>query len=525
VALRARGHGGGLARMGVLCLGMLLVACAGKEHPGPGAATYRISQAEQLFTVAFQDIDEIYIDKVTPARLALAGLSNLSSLDPALTVAAERAHLTLHYEGALVARLSRPSRDAAGPWGRLTARALAAARDHAPDLAQATPDTLYKTFFDGITAELDDYSRYAGAAKAAENRASRDGFGGVGVRIAPSREGFRVTEVIADTPAERAGLVPGDVILAVDGTPAERLDIANSKGALRGPVDSHVTLTLRPANDPRERREVAVKRARIVPPTVDYEPRDGAAYIRITGFNQGTTDELRAALRVSRTDLGAKLSGYVLDLRGNPGGLLDQAVAVADLFLAGGRVVTTHGRHPDSHQYFEAAAGDPGETKPIVVLVNGGSASASEIVAAALQDSRRAVVVGSTSYGKGTVQTVLRLPNKGELTLTWARFHAPSGYALSRHGVIPDLCTNIANASVPAILSALRPPPTRHGAVEDTWVSPAKAALKRDAEACPGQRTRSELDLKLAVRLLGEDALYRRAARRPAGTSLAKAVD
>jgi len=249
------------------------------------------------------------------------------------------------------------------------------------------------------------------------------------------------------------------VILAVDGTPAERLDIANSKGALRGPVDSHVTLTLRPANDPRERREVAVKRARIVPPTVDYEPRDGAAYIRITGFNQGTTDELRAALRVSRTDLGAKLSGYVLDLRGNPGGLLDQAVAVADLFLAGGRVVTTHGRHPDSHQYFEAAAGDPGETKPIVVLVNGGSASASEIVAAALQDSRRAVVVGSTSYGKGTVQTVLRLPNKGELTLTWARFHAPSGYALSRHGVIPDLCTNIANASVPAILSALRPTP------------------------------------------------------------------
>ena len=511
----------GLARMGVLCLGMLLVACAGKESPG-GGTSYRVSQAQQLFTVAFQDIDEIYIDAVTPEGLVLAGLARLSDLDPAVAVTTERDHLVLRYDEQTVTRLPQPASSATGPWARLAAQTLTKARSHAPGLAEVAPERLYKTFFKGVTAELDAYSRYAGAAKAEENRASRDGFGGIGVRIAPAREGFRITEVIEGTPADRAGLVAGDVILAVDGTPAGRLDIANSRTALRGPVDSRVTLTVRRAAEPQDRTPVAVKRQRIVPPTVSYAPRDTAAYIEITGFNQGTAEDLRAALRAARKDLGAKLSGYVLDLRGNPGGLLDQAVAVADLFLAGGRVVTTHGRHPDSHQYFEAAAGDAGEALPVVVLLNAGSASASEIVAAALQDSRRAVVVGSTSYGKGTVQTVLRLPNKGELTLTWARFHAPSGYALSHRGVVPDICTTAEDVSLDAILAALQPPPTRHGAVADSWVPPARAAMAGESGACPGQRTRSDLDLKLAVRLLAEETLYRRAARRSTGTSLAR---
>jgi carboxyl-terminal processing protease len=141
-------------------------------------------------------------------------------------------------------------------------------------------------------------------------------------------------------------------------------------------------------------------------------------------------------------EIGPRLSGLIIDLRDNPGGLLNQSVAVSNLFLTEGRVVSTHGRHPDSHQYFEASGEDITNGKPIVVLVDGNSASAAEIVAAALQDNRRAVVVGCNTYGKGTVQTVLPLPNQGEITLTWVRFHAPSGYTLHHLGVLPSICTS-----------------------------------------------------------------------------------
>src|SRR3546814_53909 len=168
------------------------------------------------------------------------------------------------------------------------------------------------------------------------------------------------------------------------------------------------------------------------------------AYIRVSGFNNRTADSLRQKIGQARSEFGSELRGYILDLRGNPGGLLEQAVEVSDIFVTSGRIVSTHGRHNDSHQYFPAEQlqrGDLTENAPVVVLIDGGSASASEIVAAALQDSGRAALVGSASYGKGTVQTVLPLPNSGEFILTWARFHAPSGYALHRRGVLPDICT------------------------------------------------------------------------------------
>ena len=538
------GQHGRFLRVGVLCLGVLVVACAGKDHPRVGDTGYdRVSEAgydaahtKRLFTVGYQDIVEIYIEDVEIKALALAGLDRLSRLDPALETTVAGDHLRIAYDGERTGLLSLPRQDTADAWGGLTARALGFAREVSAGINTTTPEALYRTVFSGIVTELDTYSRYAGTEDARENRANRDGFGGIGVRIVTVEDGFRVTEVIADTPAAKAGLRTGDVIVAIDSTPARDLSETESKTALRGPVDSEVTLSIRRGTATRPApAQIAVTRRHIVPPTVAFEAKDRAAYFRVTGFNQDTARTLRRALRKAHRDLGRDLAGYVLDLRGNPGGLLDQAVEVADLFLAGGRVVYTQGRHPDSHQVFESAAGDIGESKPLVVLVNGGSASASEIVAAALQDSRRAVVVGTTSFGKGTVQTVLRLPNQGELTLTWARFHAPSGYALSRHGVIPNLCTGglvkagaktgaktgtgaktdaeTAAIDPETLLARLRQRPTPTPAPETTT---AETDLDIGESVCPRQRVKAAMDLDLAVRLLEDKSLYRSAATRTA---------
>jgi carboxyl-terminal processing protease len=175
-------------------------------------------------------------------------------------------------------------------------------------------------------------------------------------------------------------------------------------------------------------RDFDVRRALVVLPTVAMSRVGDIAIFQVLSFNQSTTERLAEALAEARRQTGGRLAGIVLDLRGNPGGLLDQAVSLADLFIREGPIVSTVGRHPASHQYFAASGHSLAPEVPIAVLINGGSASSSEIVAAALQDAGRAVVIGSSSYGKGTVQTVLRLPNDGELTLTWARLVTPSGY-------------------------------------------------------------------------------------------------
>ncbi len=202
---------------------------------------------------------------------------------------------------------------------------------------------------------------------------------------------------------------------------------------------------------------------------------------------------------------GGRLSGVVLDLRSNPGGVLDEAVSLADLFLRQGPVVSVLGRHPESRQSFAASGKSTLPDVPMIVLINGGSASASEIVAAALQDAGRAVVIGSSSYGKGSVQTVLRLPNNGELILTWARLIASSGYPLHRHGVIPTICTaDLPDNAVALAIGLQRASAAstlpRAALDEEGW-----AALRR---TCPNSRNRPGLDLLLAERLLRDSRLY-----------------
>jgi carboxyl-terminal processing protease len=499
-----------IRRAGPLCLAFLMVACASQDSTVQ--VGYDEGRAERLFTAGYSNVSDIYIEEVPVADLAIAGMKSLASIDPALGVAVEGDRLRVNFDNQPMA--SFPMADPRDPeaWGALTAAVISISRYHSRDLDTADQEKIYEAVFDGLLTQLDSFSRYAGREAARENRASRDGFGGIGVRIRLIEEGVLVLSVMEDTPAEAAGLQADDVIVAIDGESVEGLSQHDAVNRLRGRIGSEVDLTLeRSGVDPLV---VAVERSHIVPQTVSYHREGNLGYIKLTGFNKRTTDSLRQKIRQAQNEIGSDLRGFILDLRGNPGGLLEQAVEVSDLFVDHGRIVSIHGRHNDSHQYYPAKRGDLTENAPLVVLIDGGSASASEIVAAALQDSGRAVLVGSGSYGKGTVQTVMPLPNDGEFILTWARFHAPSGYALHRRGVLPDLCTSGSAHSTAEVLTQIHSgtqPLTAELRRRDIDIND-DGAVEAFRAHCPArEEDETEIDMEVARQLLEEPGLYARA--------------
>ncbi len=498
-------------RVGALSVAFFMVACTAQDTRV--TVEGELSLANRLFRDGYQDIIDIYIADVQAEDLALAGLDNLTDIDPDLSVLSEDGWITMKIDGRPIGNFIVPPHQDTEAWGDLTASALRLGRSRSELIEAADPEELYEVVFDGILTELDKFSRYAGRDEARENRASRDGFGGIGVRINLIDEGVRILSVMENTPAERSGLQDNDIILEIDGDSTVGLSQRDVVRRLRGPLRSRVALTIGRADSLAD-IGIEVVRAHIVPQTVTFRRHNNAAVIQLAGFNQSTTRTLREKLSQASREIGPDLSGFVLDLRGNPGGLLDQAVAVSDLFIAHGRIVSTHGRHPDSHQYFDAAEDDLAKHRPVVVLVNGNSASASEIVAAALQDSGRAVVIGSGSFGKGTVQTVLRLPNEGELTLTWARFHAPSGYALNGRGVIPDVCTTgIPDQTAEDVLGRLVDgslPIDRE--IQHRDIDPDNETSVAALRAyCPARQTDAGIDLEVALLLLERPDLYARA--------------
>jgi carboxyl-terminal processing protease len=499
-----------LRRMSAVLAFLAVTGCTGGGSPL--AANVDYERDRRMFTAGYEDIDQYYIVKEDLGNLTVGGLSALAALDQKITVDRQDGKFYLNYGGTKAASFVVTGNFDADDWAKLTSGALVTARKVSPAVAKADSEVIYQTVFGGILVRLDQFSRYAGHDSAIENRATREGFGGIGVRIAVEDGKVRVVSVMHYTPAERVGLHVDDVITAIEGTPTKGLDQQAVVGMLRGPDGSRVLLTVQRGTNEKP-LSFAVIRAHVVPETVTYRREGNIAYIRLYGFNQGTADSLRREIDNARSDMGENMRGVVLDLRGNPGGLLDQAVAVSDLFLNSGRIVSTHGRNPDSHQYFEATPGDVIDGLPMAVLINGNSASASEIVAAALQDNDRAVVIGSNSYGKGTVQELRRLPNDGELTLTWARFHAPSGYTLHHVGVLPSICTNKADEDATQLMAELAagklpPLPLEQRSAaspEDT------AALDKIRAVCPVYHSERAVDLEVAIRLLGQPRLYARA--------------
>ncbi len=290
----------------------------------------------------------------------------------------------------------------------------------------------------GMLQSLDPHSSYMNAKAFRDMQIDTRGeFYGLGIQVTMEEGLVKVISPIEDTPAMRAGLQSGDLITHLDGEPVMGLTLQEAVDKMRGRLNTSITLTiLRGAETPFD---VRVIRDKIEIKPVKYEAKGKIGYIRITSFNQKSAAELDAAMDALRSDMGDDMAGLVLDLRSNPGGLLDQAVAIADAFLEQGEIVSTRGRDPRDISRDQATRGDIAEDLPIVVLVNGGSASASEIVAGALQDHRRAIVLGMRTFGKGSVQTIIPLGDQGALRLTTARYYTPSGRSIQARGIWPDI--------------------------------------------------------------------------------------
>jgi carboxyl-terminal processing protease len=464
---------------------------------------------ERVFRAGFVDLQEIYIDELDLASITETSVASLSSIDSGIAVKRDGGALQVIVGSGAPTAYSPPAAGDADAWGALTGEVVRHLQSQSAALGSSDSERIYETVFDAVVRGLDPYSRYSSREEAHENRASRDGFGGIGVRIDVLPEGIKIHSVMESTPASQAGVMDGDMILSIDGVTAAGIDQREAVDRLRGRVGSTVRLGIQ-----RDAKllEILVTRAHIVPQTVKGSLRGNIAIIELSSFNHSTSDVLEDKIEtLIAAAPGRRLSGLVLDLRGNPGGLLDQSVEVSDMFLGSGVIVTTHGRHPDSHQYFEANGDQIAAGVPMVILVNGTSASASEIVAAALQDQGRAVVVGSSTYGKGTVQTVLRLPNDGELTLTWARFHAPSGYALNARGILPDLCTS--SSTLREVLQSMQSGEsplarTLQQAEVDENDKPAVAAFRAH---CPTVEDSPAVDLDVALALLNDQRLFAKA--------------
>ena len=295
----------------------------------------------------------------------------------------------------------------------------------------------------GMLQSLDPHSAYMPPKNFEDMKVQTKGeFGGLGIEVTMERGLVKVVAPIADTPAERAGILTNDLIARLDGEDVLGLTLSDAVDIMRGKIGTKITLTVLREGE-EDPLEIDIIRDIIEIKAVRYraEGPDGQiAYIRLTTFNENTTKNLRKAMAELSASAGkGKFAGYILDLRNNPGGLLGEAVKVSDSFLSQGEIVSTRARKTEDNIRFNARRGDMSKGAPVLVLINGGSASASEIVAGALQDHHRALVVGTQSFGKGSVQTVIPLPNDGALRLTTARYFTPSGRSIQALGVTPDV--------------------------------------------------------------------------------------
>ena len=298
---------------------------------------------------------------------------------------------------------------------------------------------LVENAINGMLTSLDPHSSYLNPEAAKDMRVQTKGeFGGLGIEVTMENGVVKVVAPIDDTPAARAGLLANDLITHLDGEQVLGMTLNEAVDKMRGKISTPITLTiLRPGKE--DPFDVKLTRDVIRIKSVKANAEGDIGYLRISSFTEQTQEGLDEAIAKLKTEVGGNLKGWIIDLRNNPGGLLDQARSVADTFLGQGEVVSTRGRNASETQRFNATPGDSTDGKPIVVLINGGSASASEIVAGALQDHKRATVIGTRSFGKGSVQTIIPLGSQGAMRLTTARYFTPAGVSIQAKGIVPNI--------------------------------------------------------------------------------------
>lgn len=354
---------------------------------------------------------------------------------------------------------------------------------------------LIEAAINGMLASLDPHSAYLPPDNFEDMREQTKGeFGGLGIEVTMENGFVKVVSPIDDTPAATAGLESGDFITHIDGEPVLGLTLADAVEKMRGPVGSEITITIS-REGAEEPFEVKIVRDVIKIRAVRGRVEGNVGILRITTFNEQTYQNLESEITRVKTEIGAdKIAGWVVDLRNNPGGLLSQAIEVSDAFLDSGEIVSTRGRDLEEADRVNARAGDLTGGKPIVLLINEGSASASEIVAGALQDQRRAIVLGAKSFGKGSVQTVMRLGDMGAMKLTTARYYTPSGRSIQALGIEPDILVEERQITVPtpdpATQGQTRSEADLRGSLQNPLSDDEKDQLKEE-------RTRHEATAKL----------------------------
>jgi carboxyl-terminal processing protease len=370
-------------------------------------------------------------------------------------------------------------------------------RTRADYVDPVTDEKLIEYALNGMLGSLDPHSGYLNKKSFEEMQTQTHGeFGGLGIEVTMENNLVKVISPIDDTPAAKAGLQPNDLITHLDGKPVTELTLNEAVDKMRGAPGTKITLTVRRGGISGQPFDVTLTRAVIHIQSVRWESKDDVAYIRISTFNEQTQPGLDKALAEADKQMNGKLVGYVLDLRNNPGGLLDQAVSVAGTFLEPGKeVVSTRSRHKEENQSYTAKGGDKTHNKPMVVLINGGSASASEIVAGALQDYHRAIVIGTKSFGKGSVQTIIPIAGGGAMRLTTARYYTPSGRSIQQVGIEPDIVVQPAKLEEVAQSHGIREADLRGSLTNDT-VKGGKDKEAKPEKAKPGNDSDEDEDTK-----------------------------
>ena len=450
------------------------------------------------------------LEAETVPQLTLWGLRGLTAIDPALVPELRETELRLLQSGKPIFAAPVPAANSTDGWAAVAASMSAAAYAASLPVRQAETQGLLQSFFDEMFNHLDPYSRYVPPGAADTERDRRTGRAGLGLTLVRAGGVVAVATVIPGGPADESGLRPGDRVVSVDGRPIRGEPAATVEAMIAGPEGTTVRLGWRSRG---RARQAEIERAVVPPQTVTAERLGDVVLIRITGFSVDTDDQFAAALEAGLA--GHRVRGIVVDLRGNRGGLLRQAVSVVDQVVVNGLVVTTAGRNPQSSRVWPGGTGEDGAGgRPMVVLVDGRTASAAEIMAAALADNGRAVVIGSSTLGKGLVQTIAPLPDGGELFVTWSRVLAPGGWPIQGLGVMPQVCTSVGEESLRTQLADLQRGQldmeqalARHNAARAPLPVAQVVELRN---ACPAAEGR-DADLDAAGFLLDHPAAYQAA--------------
>ena len=485
-----------------------------------GPTSLDVALLESVVGTALNFLGPRTLEPYSDRQFSLWGLGGLTALDPSLTVESRDGLVRLLAADRLVTAERAPADADLAGWTELVGRLTQAAWQHSDALRMLGQPALIQSFFDELCNHLDPYSRYVAPVPARSERSNREGAtADCGITVVRSGRTVLITAVNANGPAWAAGLSAGQRLLAIDGRPTRGRDLGDIQQALQGRAGSAVSLTVAPAGRGLA-QTVSISRAQVPPETVFAFSSGDIVVLRITGFSSDTAEEMSQFLdQASQAGSGgsspgaalAPMRGLVFDLRGNRGGLLQQAVTAVALVLDHGVAVVTRGRDPDANHIWAVRGGDLTGGVPIVVLVDGRTASAAEIMAAALADHRRAVVVGSATLGKGLVQTIAQLPDGGELFVTWSRVLAPLGWPLQGLGVMPEICTSLGGSALGRTMAALARgdlDSSRTLVAERRLRPPVPAARIMEIRATCPPAIGSDTDLDVAKTLIDDPTRY-----------------